>query len=326
MLRDWNTEHWIVQTSIENISLTLRETLSHSLDRLAEAEITKIKLFQVSARQSVFQDRISQILRNVELSWKILRIFLMMCETGSEVWGPMSVKFLCFVLRGWEFLINERLLSGGKVRGGTGQDTTQVRMESWLVPVRQSAGWRWSPALQTTHCLLPSHRHQSSVWGTLQTSRPPDIDQENTHWNDSSSLIFFPSLALCWGELRVRGGEWWSVQHCDHWGLREWNSQGENIFWVSSQTGVRRWWSSWGSSSSASSPAASAWPTWSRSTARTRPAVWRLPRLNIQTIPTPGWIISSTVFWPSYNRWDFDMQCFSMTEHINYQSFHQYWN
>ena len=68
--------------NIENISLTLRETLSHSLDRLAEAEITKIKLFQVSARQSVFQDRISQILRNVELSWKILRIFLMICETG----------------------------------------------------------------------------------------------------------------------------------------------------------------------------------------------------------------------------------------------------
>ena len=84
MLRDCNTKHWIVQTSIENISvsLSLRETLSHSLDRLAEAEITKIKLFQVSARQSVFQDRISQILRNVELSWKILRIFLMICETG----------------------------------------------------------------------------------------------------------------------------------------------------------------------------------------------------------------------------------------------------
>ena len=84
MLRDCNTKHWIVQTSIENISVSpsLRETLSHSLDRLAEAEITKIKLFQVTDSQSVFQDRISQILRNVELSWKILRIFLMICETG----------------------------------------------------------------------------------------------------------------------------------------------------------------------------------------------------------------------------------------------------
>ena len=69
----------------KSLSLFHLETLPHSVERLAEAEMTKIKLFQVTDSQSVFQDRISQILRNVELSWKILRIFLMMCETGSEV-------------------------------------------------------------------------------------------------------------------------------------------------------------------------------------------------------------------------------------------------
>ena len=74
-----------MQTSILRISLSLSlfcvhlETLYYSVERLGEAGMTKIKLFQVSDSQSVFRDRISQ---NVELSGKIPRILLMMCATG----------------------------------------------------------------------------------------------------------------------------------------------------------------------------------------------------------------------------------------------------